>query len=244
MAPILDTGRRPLQHRRQRHHYGDGGLVRSLHSKVSTHVSFVNNLDVPVAILWLNYRGDEVLYATLRPGARYRQQTYVTHPWTFRCTRGGNPNDVVVGHRRVLFPTRQESVVAMERPAAAGAAGMRWSIDRHWYFKWWPGFASGVRALLMCHKRLERQRRAEGAAAGRGCAAAPTLGDLPLEVVLLVVRWMAPADMAVVLPPQEGVLGVKIDARDLGAHLDAAAADPKGEEDPTVAAPGGARGTG
>ena len=33
---------------------------------------------------WWDYSGEKVHYKTLSPGQRHRQQTYLTHPWTFK----------------------------------------------------------------------------------------------------------------------------------------------------------------
>ena len=58
--------------------------LRSLDSLVSTHIHFKNRSAVPVKLYWINYDGDEVPYRTLQAGQSCRQQTFVTHPWTFR----------------------------------------------------------------------------------------------------------------------------------------------------------------
>lgn len=55
--------------------------LRSLSGGGSTSVTFVNTLDVPANIYWINYDGERVLYRTLLPSLSYRQQTYVRHPW-------------------------------------------------------------------------------------------------------------------------------------------------------------------
>ena len=58
--------------------------LRSLDSLVSTHIHFKNRSSVPVKLFWINYDGDEVPYRTLQAGQSCRQQTFVTHPWTFK----------------------------------------------------------------------------------------------------------------------------------------------------------------
>lgn len=67
-----------------------GGL-RSIDSLVSTHIHFKNRSTVPVKLFWINYDGDEVPYRTLQLGQSCRQQTFVTHPWTFRSASLGQP---------------------------------------------------------------------------------------------------------------------------------------------------------
>lgn len=48
----------------------------------------------------LNYEGQKTAYRTLQPGRIHRQQTFVTHPWTFD-NMDGDPESVVVDHKRV-----------------------------------------------------------------------------------------------------------------------------------------------
>ena len=49
-----------------------------------TEIQFINGLDEPVSIYWVDYKGNEIKYKTLYPRTRYAQQTYVTHPWVVR----------------------------------------------------------------------------------------------------------------------------------------------------------------
>ncbi|MBB4305089.1 hypothetical protein GGD81_004157 [Rhodobium orientis] len=55
--------------------------VQSPHSNRSTQIRFINSLNSPVELYWINFRGRWVQYATLRPGQSYSQQTYVGHAW-------------------------------------------------------------------------------------------------------------------------------------------------------------------
>lgn len=47
-------------------------------------VTFINNTSETVNVYWLDYQCQEILYATLRPGMRLEQSTYVLHPWRVR----------------------------------------------------------------------------------------------------------------------------------------------------------------
>jgi hypothetical protein len=50
-----------------------------------TSVTFLNNfISVTVAVYWVDYACNEVLYATLTPGTGYTQPSWVTHPWRVR----------------------------------------------------------------------------------------------------------------------------------------------------------------
>ncbi len=60
---------------------GREATSRSLNSGKSTFVTFVNQLDEAVRVYWLNFSGRRVFYRDIEPGERYRQQTFVTHPW-------------------------------------------------------------------------------------------------------------------------------------------------------------------
>lgn len=57
-----------------------GGIqpTESLHDTV---VTFHNNSDTEVDILWVGYDGEEVYYNTLAPGGSYEQPSYYGHPW-------------------------------------------------------------------------------------------------------------------------------------------------------------------
>ncbi|RMF81661.1 MAG: hypothetical protein D6737_04325 [Chloroflexi bacterium] len=54
-----------------------------------TTITFVNDSQFTLAIYWVSYDCEEVLYNTLSPGQSYVQQTFVTHPWIVRDTRTG-----------------------------------------------------------------------------------------------------------------------------------------------------------
>ncbi len=57
-----------------------GGLLPVASDRVAT-ILFINNSETDVDILWLNFDGEEVYYNTLKPGERYEQQSYYSHPW-------------------------------------------------------------------------------------------------------------------------------------------------------------------
>ena len=44
-------------------------------------VDFVNRTSGWIDTYWISFDGRFIHYAELPPGDRYRQQTYVTHPW-------------------------------------------------------------------------------------------------------------------------------------------------------------------
>ncbi|WP_428962500.1 VHL beta domain-containing protein [Micromonospora fluostatini] len=63
-------------------------LLRSVDGGTETYVEFVNARSEPVVVHWLDHRGHRQRYRTLDPGQRYRQRTYVGHPWLVTTARG------------------------------------------------------------------------------------------------------------------------------------------------------------
>ena len=62
--------------------------LRSLDTRASTTIEFVNRGPSEVRTYWLNYEGTRVAYRTLAAGESYTQQTYVTHPWVVTDASG------------------------------------------------------------------------------------------------------------------------------------------------------------
>ncbi|HZQ16663.1 MAG TPA: hypothetical protein VFA82_07810 [Gaiellaceae bacterium] len=72
---------------------GAGGVARSataacrvtqhasLKGTTKTAVTFVNRTKGAVQLYWLDYKGHLVYYATIAPGAKLKQATWLTHPW-------------------------------------------------------------------------------------------------------------------------------------------------------------------
>ena len=85
---------------------------RSLNGNQSTYVTFENESDHNVAVLWLDYNGNPVWYNNLCPGSSYHQQTYVTHPWLCVECDSGLFALMKINKQDVLFPeTKQISAV-------------------------------------------------------------------------------------------------------------------------------------
>ena len=59
------------------------GNIRSVQSDTPVTVKFVNRTDSYRAVMWINFEGTPVEYATLNPGQTSTVNTYVTHPWMF-----------------------------------------------------------------------------------------------------------------------------------------------------------------
>jgi dipeptidyl-peptidase-4 len=54
-----------------------------------TVVLFINQLDEPIELIWIDRQGGERSYATLQPGERHRQNTFAGHLWLIRRPDGG-----------------------------------------------------------------------------------------------------------------------------------------------------------
>ena len=107
----------------------------SRESRHSTEVVFVNGLrDERARIYWVDYRGKPTRYKTLAPGERHRQQTFVTHPWTFTTVPdddASDPERAAAGPRRlvvegspVYFPPPPPAAASQSR-TTSNAAGPR-----------------------------------------------------------------------------------------------------------------------
>lgn len=82
--------------------------LRSVGGSVSTYITFVNNLDSEVSTYWVNWSGERVFYTSILPGASYRQQTYVGHPWEISTVSQSGP--IAVFH-----PTPYEAIAPINR---------------------------------------------------------------------------------------------------------------------------------
>jgi len=50
-----------------------------------------------VSLYWIDYKGNRVFYAKVKPGARMKQQTYRTHPWIITNQKGRCLDGLVAG---------------------------------------------------------------------------------------------------------------------------------------------------
>jgi len=73
----------------------------------STYVNFVNKLDIDAKAFWIDFSGKRVIYATVKPGQTFRQQTYVGHPWEVTT------ND---GYKALIMPTETEFTAFLDFP--------------------------------------------------------------------------------------------------------------------------------
>jgi len=146
-----------------------------------------------VKLYWLNYEGQKTAYRSIQPGRTHRQQTFLTHPWTFESMEG-DPENVVVEHRRVVFPEEEGDRKAVLKEATS----LKWSTANH--LESFPKkFVESTQAFLLAYNRL---RKGYIAAGFMGEDGAPDLGILPSEIILRVIELAAP-DIPYILPPAE-----------------------------------------
>ncbi|GLC34706.1 hypothetical protein PLESTB_001231900 [Pleodorina starrii] len=165
-------------------------FLRSLNSNKRTRVLFANESGRNVTAFWLNYGGQEVVYGALLPGQAKIYETYVSHPWVFRCSETGER--LVVGGRMAHFGEEAPPVPPPElglglglglgrrtaprpqpkRVAITAPPPLKHSRETHAAFP--ADFKAASRALLLAHQRLQRpdlQAAAEAAAAAAAAAA-------------------------------------------------------------------------
>jgi len=63
---------------------GEVNKLKSQNDLKSCWVCFVNRTAREVDIIWIDYKGAENKYITLKPKQYFRIKTFLTHPWIFR----------------------------------------------------------------------------------------------------------------------------------------------------------------
>jgi hypothetical protein len=59
-------------------------VLRSFNSENEFIARFVNQTTRNVHLIWIDFKGEEVLYKTLPPNHYFTIKTYLTHPWILR----------------------------------------------------------------------------------------------------------------------------------------------------------------
>jgi len=63
--------------------------LKSEEAVLNTQVDFVNYLQEPIKVFWIDFNGSEIEYATsILPGQEYRQASFVGYPWRVRTFSG------------------------------------------------------------------------------------------------------------------------------------------------------------
>ncbi|QDZ17715.1 VHL domain-containing protein [Chloropicon primus] len=176
-------------------------LMRSTSSDDSTYILFENQTDSPVKLYWLNYEGQEVAYRSVEPGKIHRQQTFVTHPWTFKLLEpvpGSKEDDVVVDNRRVVFPANNHE--GSKRAVLKRPEMWQWTPENH--KKRFPRkFVESTQAFLRAYHSQRHWCQGDGGGDGEWPSGGPSasLGVFPTEIVLRIIELSAP-DIPYVLP--------------------------------------------
>lgn len=89
------------------------GAIRSRNTPQTTSIRFNNTGQEPIQIYWIDYNGVQQFYATLQPGERYDQPSYLGHPWLTTQIDGyclgvhvadGSQREIVVGATSFATP--------------------------------------------------------------------------------------------------------------------------------------------
>lgn len=70
---------------------------KSLNSDTPYKLAVTNKSGGSIQVIWLDYKGAEVLYDTLADGKTYNVDTYATHPWIIRNEASGENLARLVG---------------------------------------------------------------------------------------------------------------------------------------------------
>eukprot|EP00216_Chloropicon_sp_CCMP2111_P002978 CAMPEP_0198236936 /NCGR_PEP_ID=MMETSP1446-20131203/2817_1 /TAXON_ID=1461542 ORGANISM="Unidentified sp, Strain CCMP2111" /NCGR_SAMPLE_ID=MMETSP1446 /ASSEMBLY_ACC=CAM_ASM_001112 /LENGTH=203 /DNA_ID=CAMNT_0043918913 /DNA_START=295 /DNA_END=906 /DNA_ORIENTATION=+ len=164
--------------------YAPEEKIRSRNSDESTFLFFENQAGIPVKLYWINYDGQEIPYRCLQPGGTHRQQTFMTHPWTFKAVTE-NPEDVVVDDCRVVLPDREGTKKTLQK-----ARALPWTTADNTKFP--NDFKKATKELLLLwnHQRYELLNY-EGDSSS-GSESDLNLGIFPSEIVLKIIEFSAP----------------------------------------------------
>jgi len=141
-------------------------LHRSIRCDRRACIEFTNKTEFNVNIFWLGYQGEWRLYKSVKPGATYRQPTYLTHPWEIQADMGRK-------HFKIINPSTFPRVVCAETGQAityplatpvtqveiVPLAPLQWSPSLN-HLKSYTSFRSAVRTLITCHLILQKRSAA------------------------------------------------------------------------------------
>ena len=77
-------------------------VLKSGPSRIESLLTFVNQTERTVKVIWINYDGKHYPYKKLEPLQTYKINTYVGHPWIFLDTHSGDR--MMVESKDVFFP--------------------------------------------------------------------------------------------------------------------------------------------
>ena len=79
--------------------------IKSIESRQSVKIILHNQSTRRVTITWIDYGGNERIYAKLHPNCKFVIDSYVTHPWIFRDIERKNLAifDAIIANRRDLL---------------------------------------------------------------------------------------------------------------------------------------------
>lgn len=78
----------------------DSGVIKSTAGQFETSIKFLNRMNEPVNIYWIDYEGNQKFYFTLGPQKQHEQPTYVSHPWVITTAEDDQFVASIVGTER------------------------------------------------------------------------------------------------------------------------------------------------
>jgi hypothetical protein len=116
------------------------GHIKSIVGDTPTAIRFINNsANLIFQVLWLDYNGNRVFYATLSPGQSFIQQTFLTHPWVIADT---SPAAVC---QEIYLPLPEQAPAVLGAPITDAAASFEqgWITHSNPNGVWSYGYSSG-----------------------------------------------------------------------------------------------------
>jgi hypothetical protein len=83
-------------------------IIKSVSSTNHSYITFVNNHSDEASVLWYNFEGELVKYASIKEGGTYGVKTFVGHPWTAKDTQTGET--LLTGGGKVFYPQSNPTV--------------------------------------------------------------------------------------------------------------------------------------
>uniref|UniRef100_A0A914XQ81 von Hippel-Lindau disease tumour suppressor beta domain-containing protein n=1 Tax=Plectus sambesii TaxID=2011161 RepID=A0A914XQ81_9BILA len=83
---------------------GNREPLKSGASIVPVYLRLINRTPRSIDLIWINYQGQGVRYATLAPLGHFDVSTYEGHPWVFRDSVNGDIRFALPGRAEIYYP--------------------------------------------------------------------------------------------------------------------------------------------
>jgi len=96
----------------------------SLNSDTATTIRFVNQTNSAVSVVWLDFAGNRVPYATLPAGQSLTQPTFATHPWEVLSPSGKCLGFLVAGQGSTLTVSNCAAYILLDSRGSGNSGGL------------------------------------------------------------------------------------------------------------------------